>query len=164
MQYQEWLTHGQLHRADNKQYLQWLKRKAPAKLDVVIQDIHHNVFNQIDCLQCANCCKTTSPIFYAKDIERAAKHLRIKALHFEQQYLRVDEDGDYVLKQSPCAFLDEQDNTCSIYDARPTACREYPHTNRKNFYQITELTYKNTMVCPAVNKILDELKKAFNKG
>ncbi len=32
---------------------------------------------------------------------------------------------------SPCPFLGD-DNYCSVYEARPKACREYPHTDRKN--------------------------------
>jgi uncharacterized protein len=145
----------------NEKYLQWLKRKKPNNLDVTMQQIHNSVFKKRDCLECANCCKTTSPIFYPKDIERAAKHLRMKAVDFEKNYLRVDEDGDFVLQSSPCTFLAE-DNTCDIYDSRPAACREYPHTDRKNFVQITELTYKNTLVCPAVVEMLEEVKKKFN--
>ena len=74
-------------------------------------------------------------------------------------YLRMDEEGDYVLQKSPCAFLGT-DNYCSIYDIRPLACREYPHTDRKNIHQILDLTLKNTEVCPAVADIVVKLVKA----
>jgi Fe-S-cluster containining protein len=70
--------------------------------------------------------------------------------------LRLDEDSDYVLKQSPCTFL-QDDNTCSIYEIRPLACREYPHTDRKNMHQILDLTEKNILICPAVSKIVNEI-------
>jgi uncharacterized protein len=149
-----------IERKATEKYMQWLKRKHPPKLDVTISAIHDAVFAKTDCLQCANCCKTTSPIFYPKDIERAAKALRIKAVDFEAQYLRIDEDKDFVLQSSPCPFLQE-DNECSIYENRPTACREYPHTNRKNFVQLTELTYKNTLVCPAVVQIVKRLQEVY---
>jgi len=62
-----------------------------------------------------------------------------------------------VLKTAPCTFLD-QDNSCSIYDVRPKACSEYPHTNRKKFIKITDLTLQNTEVCPAVFNIVETLK------
>ncbi len=155
------LAKGKELQKENKKYLEWIKRKHPAKLDVTMQQLHDATFTKLDCLTCANCCKTTSPIFYAKDVERAAKALRIKAVDFEQQYLRVDDDGDYVLQSSPCPFLLD-DNYCGIYDSRPTACRTYPHTDRKNFVQITELAYKNTLVCPAVVHIVEELKKVYH--
>jgi uncharacterized protein len=156
------LSTAQEQKAANEKYLKWLKVKKPQKLDLQVQAAHNQVFSQIDCLECANCCKTTSPIFYPKDIERAAKALRMKAVHFETQYLRIDEDKDYVLQGSPCPFLHD-DNYCGIYDSRPTACREYPHTDRKNFIQLTELTYKNTLVCPAVVSIVDKLKLVYPK-
>jgi Fe-S-cluster containining protein len=139
-----------------KTFQHW-KRKAPNKLDEHFHKAHDEAFENIDCLECANCCKTTSPIFIDRDIDRIASHLRMKPSAFVTQYLRLDEDGDYVLQKSPCTFLGE-DNYCSIYDVRPRACREYPHTNRKNMQQILDLTQKNTEICPAVAKIVLQLK------
>jgi Fe-S-cluster containining protein len=143
--------------AENKKLLTGLKKKDPRKVDDLFHTLHDEVFEEIDCLTCANCCKTTSPIFYQTDIERVAKALRLKPGEFIEKYLRIDEDKDYVLKSSPCPFLD-QDNYCKVYDDRPKACREYPHTNRKKMVQIMDLTYKNTMVCPAVLEMVERLK------
>ena len=100
--------------------------------------MHEEVFECTDCLKCANCCTTTGPLFTDKDISRIAKHLRIKPFAFTQQYLRIDDDRDYVLKSVPCTFL-EEDNYCSIYEVRPKACREYPHTDRKKQNQLLNL-------------------------
>lgn len=146
--------------AENKKFLKKLKNKDARIVDDAFHNAHHDVFEELDCLTCANCCKTTSPIFYQNDIERAAKMLRIRPGDFVEQYLRIDEDKDYVLKSSPCPFLGD-DNYCSIYEGRPKACREYPHTDRKKMVQITELTYKNTLVCPAVLEMVERLKKIF---
>jgi uncharacterized protein len=143
---------------ENKKFLQGLKKNDPRKLDDAFHQLHDEVFEEIDCLTCANCCKTTSPIFYQTDIERVAKSLRMKPGDFIEKYLRVDEDKDYILKSSPCPFLDSE-NYCSVYEDRPKACREYPHTNRKKMVQIMDLTYKNTLVCPAVLEIVERLKK-----
>lgn len=144
--------------ANNKKYLLSLKKKDARKVDDAFHALHEEIFEEFDCLTCANCCKTTSPIFYDTDIERLAKELRIKAVDFADKYLKVDEDGDQVLKSSPCPFLGS-DNYCSVYEARPKACREYPHTDRKKMVQIMELTHKNTQVCPAVFEIVERLKK-----
>ena len=141
----------------NKRLFAKLKQNKPKFLDEVMQQIHEEVFEEVDCLQCANCCKTTSPIFYQKDIERLARHFRIKPSEFITTYLHIDEDKDYVLNSAPCPFLGA-DNYCSVYEDRPTACREYPHTNRKRFYQLLELTLKNTAVCPAVYEMVERLK------
>lgn len=77
---------------------------------------------------------------------------------FIDTYLRLDEENDYVLQQVPCPFLGD-DNYCGIYDQRPKACREYPHTDRKDFYKISSLTIKNTSICPAAYNIVEEMKK-----
>ncbi len=143
---------------ENKKFLLGLKKKDPRKVDDAFHQMHDEVFEEIDCLTCANCCKTTSPIFYQTDIERVSKSLRMKPGDFIEKYLRVDGDQDYVLKSSPCPFLDSE-NYCSVYEDRPKACREYPHTNRKKMVQIMELTYKNTLVCPAVLQMVERLKK-----
>jgi Fe-S-cluster containining protein len=143
---------------ENRKFLASLKKKDARKVDDTFHDAHDAVFQEIDCLTCANCCKTTSPIFYQNDIERVAKSLRMKPGAFVEKYLRIDEDNDYVLKSSPCPFLDGE-NYCSVYEDRPKACREYPHTDRKKMVQITELTFKNTKVCPAVLEIVERLKK-----
>lgn len=144
--------------SENKKYLSKLKKKAPAKLDSVMQQLHDAEFKRTDCLTCANCCKTTGPLFTKSDVERIAKVLRLKPAAFELQYLRTDEDGDLVLQQVPCVFLDAE-NYCTIYEHRPKACREYPHTDRPKFHQITELTAQNTLVCPATLRIVEALKQ-----
>lgn len=145
-------------RSENEKFYKRLKQRPPKDLDDKFHKLHEDVFNEIDCLTCANCCKTTSPIFYERDIERAAKAVKMKPGDFFSTYLKMDEDKDAVLKQAPCPFLGP-DNYCSIYDSRPNACREYPHTDRKKMHQIIDLTFKNTFVCPAVLEITDRLKK-----
>lgn len=142
---------------ENKKFLHSLKRKDPRKVDDQFHRLHDEVFEETNCLECANCCKTTSPIFYQNDIERLSKAMRMKPGDFIGKYLRIDEDRDYVLQSSPCPFLDAE-NYCMVYEDRPKACREYPHTDRKKMVQITDLTYKNTMVCPAVLEIVERLK------
>jgi Fe-S-cluster containining protein len=143
---------------ENQKFLLSLKNKDPRKVDKAFHLLHDEVFDNTDCLTCANCCKTTSPIFYQSDIERAARSLRMKPGDFIAKYVKVDEDNDFVLQSTPCPFLDSE-NHCKIYPARPKACREYPHTNRKKMVQVMELTHKNTLVCPAVLEMVERLKR-----
>jgi Fe-S-cluster containining protein len=143
---------------ENKKFFDKLKKKTPKNLDYVMQELHESEFKRTDCLHCANCCKTTGPLFTSADIERIAKHLKQKPQQFIDQYLRIDEDQDYVLQSVPCTFLGA-DNACFIYDVRPKACREFPHTDRKKFQQIADLTLKNLAICPAAFNIVEEMKK-----
>ena len=142
---------------ENKKYFAKLKKRKPKRLDLLMQDLHDAEFQKTDCLTCANCCKTTSPIFTEKDIARISKYLKMKEQKFIEQYLQRDDDDFMVLQSAPCTFLDT-DNSCFIYDVRPKACGEYPHTNRKKFIQITNLTLNNIEICPAVFNIVEELK------
>lgn len=144
---------------ETKKYFKKLKKKTPKRLDILMQELHDEEFSKADCLACANCCKTSSPIFTDRDIARISKRFRMKEQQFIAQFLQRDEDDFMVLKEAPCTFLNENDNTCTIYDVRPKACAEYPHTNRKKFIQLTNLTLKNTEICPAVFNIVEELKK-----
>ncbi|MFT4224182.1 YkgJ family cysteine cluster protein [Dysgonomonas sp.] len=141
-------------------FLEYYKKnkKRLGKMDTIVRQLHDDVSERIDCLSCANCCRSLGPAIYDKDIERMAKALRMKPSEVVSSYLRIDEDGDYVFKSMPCPFL-MPDNYCSIYDARPKACREYPHTDRKNFEQIYKLTVTNTATCPIAYEVLSELTK-----
>ena len=143
---------------ENKKFFAKLHKKPPKDLDRQMQEIHEQEFRKTDCLTCANCCKTTGPLFTNKDIERISKHFRMKPSKFIGEYLRIDEDKDHVLQQVPCTFLGE-DNYCSIYEVRPKACREYPHTDRKDLHKISGITIKNTSICPAAFNIVEEMKR-----
>ncbi len=143
---------------ENKKFFAKLRKKPPKDLDYVMQELHDNEFERTDCLNCANCCKTTGPLFTRADIERISKYLRLKPRQFIEKFLRIDEDRDYVLQELPCPFLDK-DNYCGIYEERPKACREFPHTDRKKFQQISNITLKNVAICPAAFNIVEEMKK-----
>src|SRR6056297_112143 len=143
---------------ENKIFFARLKKKKPKKLDKTVHELHDEVFQEIDCLDCANCCKSISPTLYDKDIERLSKNLKIKPSQFLEEYLYLDDEGDYVFKQTPCPFL-LPDNYCQVYESRPKACREYPHTDRSRFYQLLNLTLKNSLICPAVFELIERLKQ-----
>jgi len=133
------------------------KKKPPEKLDEKIQKLHSEVFENIDCLNCANCCRTLGPRITDRDIGKLARFLKIRPSDFVSKYLKIDEDKDYVFKSMPCPFLNNE-NYCTVYVQRPKACCDYPHTDRRKFSQILELTFKNTFTCPAVYEIVEKLK------
>tara|TARA_R110002012_G_scaffold117687_1_gene265741 strand:- start:45 stop:539 length:495 start_codon:yes stop_codon:yes gene_type:complete len=146
---------------ETKTFFTKLKKKTPKNLDYIMQDLHEKEFKKTDCLTCANCCKTTGPLFTDKDVQRISKHFKMKPQQFISEFLRVDEENDYVLQSVPCTFLGA-DNYCSIYDVRPKACAEFPHTDRKKFQQISDITLKNMPICPAAFNIVEEMKKRIS--
>jgi Fe-S-cluster containining protein len=138
-----------------------LKKKKATIVDDLFHPLHETAFDRFNCLTCANCCSSISPIVNEKDIDKLARHFKIKTNLFIGQYLDVDEDNDYVFNQTPCPFL-MPDNLCMVYESRPKACREYPHTDRRKMQQILKLTLKNCEVCPVVFGIVEELKKQIH--
>ena len=153
---------AQSKKAENKKFFRKLKKVNPKKLDHAFHENHEKAFSHINCLNCANCCKTTGPLFTDRDIDRLSGHLGYKPAEFTEKYLLIDEDNDHVLKSVPCPFLGA-DNYCSVYEARPKACREYPHTDRKKMFQILDITRKNVEICPAVFEVVEEVKKVFGR-
>ncbi len=144
----------------NKKSINRLKRRPPKGIDNEIAELDTKVFKNISCLSCANCCKSISPVFKDRDIVRLAAHFKVRPAIFTEKYLLLDSDGDYVLKTTPCPFL-AIDNKCTVYENRPHACRSYPHTATLKFTKSTELFIKNSVVCPAVYEITEELKKKY---
>ena len=157
-EYQQLLSLAESKKKENKKLLQQLKKQKPKELDQTINELHEQAFEIIDCLECANCCKSISPSVKDNDIQKMAKSLKMKPSGVVESYLHLDNEKDYVMNVSPCPFL-MADNYCRIYDSRPLACKGYPHTDHHKMHQILELTLKNTKICPAVCYIFEELKK-----
>lgn len=145
-----------------KTLLNKIRQRPPKHLDQTFQALDAEVFSHTDCKTCANCCKTTGPLFTQRDIERISRKLRMKQAEFTEKYLRRDEDDDLVLQKVPCAFLGD-DNLCGIYDFKPEACSDYPHTARRKQHTLLGLHLKNAAVCPAVLEILQKLKNSLDR-
>ncbi len=139
-----------------KLYKSFLQSANKNKVLKALPALHDEAFEKIDCLQCAACCKNYSPRFKTTDIKRISKHLRMKESVFIETYLRLDEDGDYVVRSTPCPFLGH-DNFCSIYEHRPSDCERFPYTDEDVLLKRIPLTLKNSSFCPAVYYVLEKL-------
>ncbi len=153
-----WKKHSKEEYDENLNYLKSLKGNK--SVDSTAADLDRTVFNKVDCLQCANCCKTTPAMVSRPDAKRIAKHLGIPPKTFIKKYLLEDYDGSLMNNGVPCTFLN-QDNTCMIYEVRPAACREYPHTSQFGFHRRSRMNAKNTLVCPATYEIVKRLKEIY---
>ena len=145
-----------------KLYKSYLQRANKNTVLKVLPDLHEEAFSKIDCLQCGNCCKGYSPRFKTPDIKRIAKYLKMKDGDLINQYLKVDEDGDYVMQSTPCSFLGA-DNYCSIYEVRPSDCERFPYTDEDVILKRPNITLKNSSFCPAVYYVLEKLMQVAVK-
>jgi uncharacterized protein len=85
---------------------------------------------EIDCTQCANCCRVTEVGINQRDIEKLAKFIGVREQEFAREFTARDAVGAKILKrnESGCVFL--QGNLCSVYEARPQNCANFPHVVR----------------------------------
>lgn len=146
-----------------KVYGQMLKKIKLQKALKWLPELHEEAFQQINCLDCAGCCKQYSPRFKTPDIKRIARFLQMKEGVFIETFLRLDEEGDYVTQQAPCPFLQE-DNTCRIYDVRPSDCSRFPYTDEDVLLKRQHITLKNATFCPAVVFVLEGLLQKTGYG
>ena len=112
-----------------------------------MEELHENEFETTDCLKCANCCKTTGPLFTNADVERIAKYFRQKPQKFIAEYLKIDEDNDYVLQQVPCAFLGKAFIISSIV----TLSKDLM-LFRRDLYSILQIFYQSLGLTPFVSQ------------
>ncbi len=146
----------QRSRENQKKYKRFLEKTDVRKTLKKLPVLHEEAFQKIDCLECAGCCKNYSPRFKTPDIKRISKHLGIKESVFIETYLLLDKEGDYVVQQTPCPFLGEN-NACGIYEVRPSDCARFPYTDEDVLLRRPAITLKNVSFCPAVFFVMERL-------
>jgi Fe-S-cluster containining protein len=149
-----WEKKAAQHQKAYKQML--LKKGDKNKWLTLLPTLHEEAVQRIDCLQCAACCKNYSPRFKTPDIKRISRHLQMKEGAFIEKFLRIDEDGDFVLQSAPCPFLGN-DNRCTIYEERPSDCRRFPYTDEDVILKRPQLTLKNATFCPITYYVLEKM-------
>jgi Fe-S-cluster containining protein len=152
---------GKIRERENLIFRAFLKQKDSYKVDKIVHKLNKIISEQIDCTTCGNCCKILPYALLEEDIKRLSKALNISTKEVIEQYTEFDEEEqECFLKETPCAFL--KDNKCTIYEARPEACRSYPHLHKKEFTSRLLGVIQNYSICPIVFNVYEELKKAFN--
>ncbi|MBX2934344.1 MAG: YkgJ family cysteine cluster protein [Ferruginibacter sp.] len=141
-----------------KKFLSKVLKEQPRGLDKLAADTEKEVWKEVDCLTCANCCKTMSPTFNAADIKRISKHFNQSPEAFTKQWLRKDKIGDMLNKTEPCQFLNLQDNKCSIYEIRPADCSGFPHLSKKRMVDYIHVHKQNIEYCPATYKLVEKMQ------
>jgi Fe-S-cluster containining protein len=159
-------TRAYRKRKDLTSFLKRLQRKAPVGMDALARETDKEVWTNIDCLTCANCCKTMTPTYLPADIKRIAAHLNMTPAALKEKYFKTDEDnGDIVNQHTPCQWLDLKTNFCSIYEARPKDCSGFPHLKKKDVLDYTHVYTDNLHRCPATLKWAESMqKKVIEQG
>lgn len=148
-----------LHKKGYRAFLTRLENNPPSKLDTLAIRVDKEVWHEVDCLSCANCCKTMSPTFNRNDLNRISAHLGMTVKAFKEKWLLFDKkDKDWMNKTQPCQFLDKKTNMCSIYEVRPDDCAGFPHLTKKKMVTYMHVHKQNIEYCPATYKMVEKMK------
>jgi uncharacterized protein len=139
-----------------KRFLTKTEKTPPRGLDAQAVIIDKEVWQEVDCLSCANCCKTMSPTYTPADLKRISAHFNMTVQEFIDKWLYKDKSGDWMNTKQPCQFL-QPDNKCAIYAIRPKDCAGFPHLTRKKMVDYIHVHKQNIQYCPATYKMVEKM-------
>ena len=152
-------TFAQKNSAVDIAFSRYLKTQDPTKVDEAVKKISDEVTAAIDCTACAKCCRALVIAPDYRDVSDLATRTEMTTQEFKKKYMRLDAEGDLVLRQRPCPFL--KSNRCSVYEARPALCRKYPYLDQGEFVGSINRTLRNLHVCPIVFNTYERLKREY---
>jgi Fe-S-cluster containining protein len=146
-----------------KRFLGRLEKNPPPGLDKLTEKLNEEIWQEVDCLTCANCCKTMTPTYTVKDIKRISAYLGMTPRDFKDKWLYYDKkEGDWMNVNRPCQFLDLKTNMCNIYEVRPADCAGFPHFTRKKMGDYMHVHKQNIEYCPATFKMVERMMEKLN--
>lgn len=146
-----------------RRYLTKLEKNPPRGIDRIALRADMEMWQETDCLSCANCCKTMSPTYTPADLKRISSHFDMSVDEFKAKWLYKDRNGDWLNKKQPCQFLNLADNKCSIYPIRPKDCAGFPHHTKKRMVDYVHVYKQNIEYCPATYRWVEKMKEAIGK-
>jgi Fe-S-cluster containining protein len=146
---------------NQKRFRKFIDELEEAKHDGIkkqAKEADKEVWKEVDCLTCANCCKKMTPTLTKQDKKRIAHHLGLEVKAFKEKYLVYDEeDKDWRMQKQPCVFLDLQSNKCTIYPVRPDDCAGFPHLTKTPLKSYLYIHKQNIEYCPATYRFVEKM-------
>lgn len=137
----------------------------PANLDILLEKIDKEVWANVNCLSCANCCKVMTPTYTFQDIKRISAYLGMRPIDFKEKWLYLDKKtNEWMNRSRPCQFLDLKTNLCTIYEVRPSDCAGFPHLLKKPTADYLHIHKQNIEYCPATMMLVEKLKENLALG
>ncbi len=132
------------------------------ELDASVKEITDEVWAQIDCTTCGNCCRSLQVEVNETDIKRLAARFEITPQEFRTRYVKQAKEGYLHFASPPCPFLSDN-NLCTVYEDRPDTCRDYPFLHQPNFRSRSLLMIETTAICPIVFNVWQRVKHRFSR-
>ena len=150
---------GQQNRSENARFRAYLRKHRHS--DRRLRKFGEEIEAEIDCTQCANCCKITDVGITDRDVEKLAKFIGVTKEEFIRDSTARDESDQLILKRTEtgCVFL--KDNLCTVYEARPQNCANFPHLVRgagsidSRMWQLVD----RAEFCPIVYNWMERVKE-----
>ncbi len=151
---------GEKKRPENERFRRHLKTHYYSERG--LRHMAEEIEEQIDCTQCANCCRVATVRLSDRDIERLAKHLSVTRAQFLDDYTTTSDEEGLILHRTDaagCVFL--EGTTCTVYDARPDTCSRFPHLVRGNGSIASRMWQfiDRACYCPIVYNALEAFKE-----
>lgn len=144
-----------------RKFIRATGHSTPRGLDIRKRELEQQVWEEVNCLSCANCCRKMTPTFTQSDLRRIAAHFNMTPDEFRKKWLRKDRNKDLVNKTEPCQFLNLADNKCSIYEIRPADCAGFPHLSKSRWKDYAHVHLQNIDYCPATFRMVEKLYNAL---
>lgn len=142
---------------ENYRFRGFLKCQNSERVDRIVSRLYKDIAAQINCIECANCCKKLKTAVSLTEIEHLASLENISPEEFTARFTEKDDfDGKRSLKDLPCKYL--INNKCTIYANRPNICKSYPHIHQPGFTSRTFDIIEYAEICPIVYNVFENLK------
>lgn len=145
-----------------RRFLTKLEKDPPKLLDTYAEEIDKEVWQEVDCLACSNCCRAMTPTFTTQDQKRISTHLKMSVAAFREKWLYKNKEGEWMNRTQPCQFLDKKTNMCNIYAIRPVDCAEFPHLTKKKMVEYIHVHKQNVQYCPATFSMVEKMMERVN--
>ncbi|MGE0700906.1 MAG: YkgJ family cysteine cluster protein [Hyphomicrobiaceae bacterium] len=97
---------------------------------------------QYNCKKCPGyCCSYPLIKLQQSDVQRLARHFGLSVEQAARKFTKAAHGAKYALRRKAdphfgkiCRFFDTTRRACTVYDARPAVCREYPGAGRCGYY------------------------------
>ena len=95
-----------------------------------------------NCSKCPGyCCSYPLIELTKRDVQRLADHFGLSFKAAREKFTKTDPEATYAMrrKEDPhfgkiCRFFDTDKRRCTVYEARPTICRQYPGSPTCGYY------------------------------
>ena len=153
-----------LNKPKLRRFLTKLEKNPPAHLDSHAETLDKEVWSEMNCLVCSNCCREMTPVFTMPDMKRISAHLGMTIKAFKEKWLYQEKkSGQWMNVSRPCQFLNLEDNKCSIYEVRPEDCSGFPHLTKKKMVEYIHVHKQNVEYCPATSKMVEKMMALFKQ-